>query len=212
MTNPIEPVRRPVAERLLPIVSARPTRALMRRLNAVAAWARLSNGPLRLGAADVVTPLDPQTRALLWYVLTETVSAIAVLARRRSAAHRGAGGNWNPRRAGARAGCDGGAATRLARRGRRAAAHLCRGNPDPRFAAVSRSLAVARRCMASIRPASWRLAAAGSSTAAILRAPATASSSAVGNSAWRWGYRAWRELLPERPVAAPVLIAADDLA
>src|SRR5271165_541952 len=80
MTNPIEPVSPPVAERLLPIVSARPTRALMRRLNAVAVWARLSNGPLRLGAADVVTPLDPQTRALMWYVLTETVSALAILA------------------------------------------------------------------------------------------------------------------------------------
>jgi hypothetical protein len=79
MTNPIEPIRRPVTERLLPIVSARPTRALMRRLTAIAAWARLSTGPLRLGAADVVTPLDPQSRSLLWYVLTETVSAIAVL-------------------------------------------------------------------------------------------------------------------------------------
>ncbi len=79
MMNPIEPARRPVAERLLPIVSAQPTRALLRRLGAVAAWARLRNGPLRLGAADVVAPLDPQSRALLWYVLTETVSAIAVL-------------------------------------------------------------------------------------------------------------------------------------
>ncbi len=79
MTNPIEPVRRPVAERLLPIVSARPTRALMRRLTAVAAWARLVNGPLRLGAADVVGTLDPQSHSLLWYVLTETVSAIAIL-------------------------------------------------------------------------------------------------------------------------------------
>lgn len=79
MTNPIEPVRRPVAERLLPIVSARPTRALMRRLTAVAAWARLANGPLRLGTADVVGTVDPQSRSLLWYVLTETISAIAVL-------------------------------------------------------------------------------------------------------------------------------------
>jgi hypothetical protein len=79
MMNPITPVRRPVAERLLPIVSARPTRALMRRLNAVTAWARLSNRPLRLGAADVTAPLDPQSRALLWYVLSETVSAIAVI-------------------------------------------------------------------------------------------------------------------------------------
>jgi hypothetical protein len=79
MTNPIEPVRRPAAERLLPIVPGCPTRALMRRLTAVAVWARFSTGPLRLGAADVVTPLDPQTRSLLWYVLTETVSAIAVL-------------------------------------------------------------------------------------------------------------------------------------
>ena len=79
MMNPITPVRRPAAERLLPIVSARPTRALMRRLNAVTAWARLSNRPLRLGAADLTAPLDPQSRALLWYVLSETVSAIAVI-------------------------------------------------------------------------------------------------------------------------------------
>lgn len=79
MINPITPVRRPVAERLLPIVSARPTRALMRRLNAVTAWARFSNGPLRVGAADVTVLLDPQSRALLWYVLSETVSAIAVI-------------------------------------------------------------------------------------------------------------------------------------
>lgn len=79
MTNPIEPVRRPVAERLLPIVSARPTRALMRRLTAVAAWARLANDPLRLHAADAVGTLDPQSRSLLWYVFSEAVSVITVL-------------------------------------------------------------------------------------------------------------------------------------
>lgn len=79
MTDPIEPVRRPVAERLLPIVSARPTRALIRRLTSVAAWARLAKGPLRLGAADVVGTLDPQSRSLLWHVFSEAVSTIAIL-------------------------------------------------------------------------------------------------------------------------------------
>jgi hypothetical protein len=80
MTNPIEPVRRPVVQRLLPIAATRPGRALARGVAAVAGWARLTNGALRLGGADVAAPFDPQARALLWHALTETISAIAALA------------------------------------------------------------------------------------------------------------------------------------
>ena len=79
MTNHIEPLRRPVAERLLPIVAARPARALARRLASVAAWARVTNGAMRLDEADVAPLLDPPARALLWHVLTETISTIGAL-------------------------------------------------------------------------------------------------------------------------------------
>jgi hypothetical protein len=79
MTNPIEPVRHPAASRLLPR-AVRPARALARSFNAVVAWTRMVNGALRLGAADVVPPLDPQSRALAWQALTEMISTIAVLA------------------------------------------------------------------------------------------------------------------------------------
>ena len=80
MTNPIEPVRRPVVQRLLPIAATRPGRALARGVAAVAGWARLTNGALRLGGPDVAASFDPQTRALLWHALTETISTIAALA------------------------------------------------------------------------------------------------------------------------------------
>jgi hypothetical protein len=80
MTNPIEPVRRPVVQRLLPIAATRPGRALARGVAAVAGWARLTNGALRLGGADVAASFDSQTRALLWHALTETISTIAALA------------------------------------------------------------------------------------------------------------------------------------
>ena len=199
MTNPIEPVRRPVAERLLPIVSARPTRALMRRLTAVAAWARFSNGPLRLGAADVTAPLDPQSRALLWYVLTETVSAIAVIgADDLPPAAALASIETLAERVRDRVAT---AAPRPARahRRRRAAAHLCHGNPDPRFAAVSRALAVTRRCMVANPAGKLAIGRCWHSAAAILPAPATGWSNAAGNSAWRWGYPAWREYCRNGP-------------
>lgn len=80
MTNPIEPARWPVPRRLLPMAAARPARALMRGAASLAAWARLTNGSLRLDGADAVTPLDRQSRGLLWHVLTETIAAIGVLA------------------------------------------------------------------------------------------------------------------------------------
>ena len=79
MTNSIEPARRPVIPYFLPN-AARPARRLARRLTALASWARLTNTALRLGEADVVSPLDAQSRHLLWHALTETVSTIGVLA------------------------------------------------------------------------------------------------------------------------------------
>jgi hypothetical protein len=79
MTNSIEPARRPVIPHLLPN-AARPARRLIHRLTALATWARLTNTALRLGEADVVSPLDAQSRHLLWHALTETVSTIGVLA------------------------------------------------------------------------------------------------------------------------------------
>ncbi|MBV8122441.1 MAG: hypothetical protein JO081_21185 [Alphaproteobacteria bacterium] len=79
MRNPIEPFRHPAASRLLPR-AVRPARALARGFTAVAAWARMANGALRLGAADVVPLLDPPSRALAWQALTEMISTIAVLA------------------------------------------------------------------------------------------------------------------------------------
>jgi hypothetical protein len=80
MANPIESARQPAVRRLLPITATRPGRAIARRVAALASWARLTNGALRLGAADAVSPLDAQSRALLWYVLTETISTIGTLA------------------------------------------------------------------------------------------------------------------------------------
>jgi len=81
MTNPIEPVRRAVARRLRPTLgTTAPGRMLAHGVAVVAGWARLRNGSLRLDAADVVPPLDSQGRALLWRVLTETISTIGVLA------------------------------------------------------------------------------------------------------------------------------------
>lgn len=79
MTNSIEPARRPAIPNILPNV-ARPARQLVGRLTAIAAWARLTSRALRLGEADVVAPPNTQTRHLLWYALTETVSTIGVLA------------------------------------------------------------------------------------------------------------------------------------
>lgn len=79
MTNSIEPARRPVIPYFLPN-AARPARRLARRLTALATWARLTNTAVRLGEADVVSPLDAQSRHLLWHALTETVSTIGVLA------------------------------------------------------------------------------------------------------------------------------------
>ena len=61
------------------MAASRPARALARGLGSLRAWARLTSGSLRLGAADVAPALDAQSRALLWHVLTETISAIAVL-------------------------------------------------------------------------------------------------------------------------------------
>ncbi len=79
MTNSIEPARRPAIPYFLPN-AARPARRLVRRLTALATWARLTNTALRLGEADLVSPLDAQSRHLLWHALTETVSTIGVLA------------------------------------------------------------------------------------------------------------------------------------
>jgi hypothetical protein len=76
MTNPIEPVRSLVPRRLMPLVAARPARALARGITAIATWARQTNTSMRLGAADVVASLDPQSRALLWHILTEMISTI----------------------------------------------------------------------------------------------------------------------------------------
>ena len=61
------------------MAASRPARALARGLGSLRAWARLTSGSLGLGAADVAPALDPQSRALLWHVLTGTISAIAVL-------------------------------------------------------------------------------------------------------------------------------------
>jgi hypothetical protein len=81
MTNPIEPIRRAVARRLFsPMGAPPPARALARGVALVVAWARLTNRPLQLDAADAVPALDRESRALLWHVLTETISAVGVLA------------------------------------------------------------------------------------------------------------------------------------
>ena len=83
MTNPIEPVRKP-ASRRRPVALATSSvaagvGALRRGIAPVIAWARLTKGSLRLGAADAAVALDPQSRALLWHVLVETISAIGIL-------------------------------------------------------------------------------------------------------------------------------------
>ncbi len=79
MTNPIEPARSPVPRHLLPPAASRPARALGRGIAAIATWARLTNSSLRLGAADVVSPFGPQSRTLLWHILTETISTVGEL-------------------------------------------------------------------------------------------------------------------------------------
>lgn len=79
MTNPIGPVRRSVARRLPPVAAARTLHVLARGLSAVAAWARLGSGSLRLDEADVVAVLDRQGRALLWPVLSDTIATIGML-------------------------------------------------------------------------------------------------------------------------------------
>jgi hypothetical protein len=83
MTNPIEPVRKP-GSGLRPLALATGSLAtgvgvLRRGIASIVAWARLTKGSLRLGAADATIALDPQSRALLWHVLVETISAIGVL-------------------------------------------------------------------------------------------------------------------------------------
>ena len=83
MTNPIEPLRKPASGRR-PVALATGSvvagvGALRRGIAPIIAWARLSRGSLRLGAADAAVALDPQSRALLWHVLVETISAIGVL-------------------------------------------------------------------------------------------------------------------------------------
>jgi hypothetical protein len=79
MTNPIEPARWPISRRVLPLTASRPARALVRAAASLATWARLTNGSLRLGGADVCASLDRQSRALLWPVLSEAIAAIGVL-------------------------------------------------------------------------------------------------------------------------------------
>ena len=156
MTNPIEPVRRPVVQRLLPIAATRPGRALARGVAAVAGWARLTNGALRLGGADVAASFDSQTRALLWQALTETISTIAALAGPDVAPEAGlAALETSADRVREQVATCAGAATR----GHRAAAHLCAGNPDPGLAAVSRPLATAPRSVGESgrRTAEWPL-------------------------------------------------------
>jgi hypothetical protein len=83
MTNPIEPVRKTASERH-PVAFAASSvaagvGALRRGIAPVIVWARLTKGSLRLGAADAAVGLDPQSRALLWHLLIETISAIGVL-------------------------------------------------------------------------------------------------------------------------------------
>jgi hypothetical protein len=80
MTNPIEPVRRPAILRLLPQAAVRPAHGVARRLTAIADWARLRKSALRLGTADAVVRLDPQSRTLMWHALTEIVATIGLLA------------------------------------------------------------------------------------------------------------------------------------
>ncbi len=80
MTTPIEPGRRPATHRFLPAIATRPARALALGLASVAAWARLTNGSLRVGGDDAEVSLDPASRGLLWHLLVETISAIGVLA------------------------------------------------------------------------------------------------------------------------------------
>ena len=78
MTNPIEPTGRHLVPRLsrgLPKLSGR---SLVRGLAALAAWARLAPASPHFGGADGRPVLDPQRRAVLWPVLVETVSVIAM--------------------------------------------------------------------------------------------------------------------------------------
>jgi hypothetical protein len=79
MSNPSEPAGWPAPRRLLPVAASRPVRALARGAASITAWARLVNGPLRLGGADVAAPLDRQTRALLWPVLSDIITTIGGL-------------------------------------------------------------------------------------------------------------------------------------
>jgi hypothetical protein len=88
MANPIERIRRPVPSRLLPR-TVEPARALARRLAGVTAWARLTNGVLRLGTADVTSWLGRENRRLAWQALTETISTIAALAAKDLPPHSG---------------------------------------------------------------------------------------------------------------------------
>jgi hypothetical protein len=83
MTNPIEPERKAASERR-PVAFATGSvaagvGALRSRIAPVIAWARLTKGSLRLGAADAAVALDPQSRVLLWHLLIETISAIGVM-------------------------------------------------------------------------------------------------------------------------------------
>jgi hypothetical protein len=81
MSNPIEPIRRAVARHVLPSAGVTaPARALARGVALVVAWARRTNGSLRFDAADAMPALDRESRALLWHTLTETISAVGVLA------------------------------------------------------------------------------------------------------------------------------------
>jgi len=83
MTNPIEPARKPASERRPAAFAAGSVAAgvgvLRRGIAPIMSWARLTRGSLRLGGPDAAVVLDPHSRALLWRVLVDTISAIGVL-------------------------------------------------------------------------------------------------------------------------------------
>jgi hypothetical protein len=210
MTNPIEPVRPPVPRRLLPVAATQPARALTRGLAAIAAWARLTNSSLRLGAVDVVLPLDPQSRALLWHILTETISTIGELASADAPPEVGL--------TALRALADR-VRERVALGPPRAAFPPDRAEP-PQIFVLEILTHDLQPCLGRWLPRldAWRdtgQRAADWPLAALCRADLGRSRERLVERAWQLGMAlnlpGLDRLLPERPAAAPALIAGDEI-